>query len=302
MIIFPFADHLSLFERLESAAARGSFQIDRFENGELYASLFTPVRMEHCVVLGSIAPPDERLVSFTLLAHTLKKESCRKVTALLPYLAYSRQDKVKSGQSLAAAWIGFLLQASGVDEAYTVDVHSKRDQQLFPIPLISSFPAELFAKAIRNFHLTDATVVAPDNGAIPRCQAVNEALGRPSAGISYFEKIRDETGIKHVGLFGNVGPRALIIDDMLDTGGTLISACEKLIATGTREIFIIVTHGLFTGIGWKKLWSLNVQRIFCTDTIPAAKETMAESRITILPVGEMLREQLAQLQIVAGAR
>lgn len=302
MIIFPFADHLSLFERLGSDANRGSFQIDRFENGELFASVLTPVRREHCVLLGSIAPPDERLFSLALLAHTLKKEGCHKITALLPYLAYSRQDKDKHGQSLAAGWIGSLLQASGVDEAFTIDVHSKRDRNLFAIPLISTFPAELFAKAIRDFQLIDATVVAPDNGAIPRCQAVNEALGRPEAKISYFEKLRVEAGIKHVALFGNVGPRALIVDDMLDTGGTLISACEKLVAAGTRDIFIIVTHGLFTGIGWKKLWSLKVRRIFCTETIPASKEIMAESRITILPIGEVLRDQLSRLQVIAAAR
>lgn len=302
MIIFPFADHLSLFERLGSDANRGSFQIDRFENGELFASVLTPVRREHCVLLGSIAPPDERLFSLALLAHTLKKEGCHKITALLPYLAYSRQDKDKHGQSLAAGWIGSLLQASGVDEAFTIDVHSKRDRNLFAIPLISTFPAELFAKAIRDFQLIDATVVAPDNGAIPRCQAVNEALGRPEAKISYFEKLRVETGIKHVAMFGNVGPRALIVDDMLDTGGTLISACEKLVAAGTRDIFIIVTHGLFTGIGWKKLWSLKVRRIFCTETIPASKEIMAESRITILPIGEVLRDQLSRLQVIAAAR
>lgn len=297
-IVFPFPDYVSLFERLGSSAIQGSFQIGRFGNGELFASVLTPVRMEHCVLLGSIAPPDERLLSFALLAHTLKKEGCHKVTALLPYLAYSRQDKDKRGQSIAASWIGSFLQASGVDEAFTIDVHSKRDQQLFPIPLVSIFPAELFAKAIRNFHLTDATLVAPDNGAIPRCQAVNEALGRPSASVPYFEKLRDETGIKHVALFGSVGPRALIIDDMLDTGATLISACEKLIEAGAREIFIIVTHGLFTGTDWKKLWSLNVKRIFCTETIPPSKDVIKDSRITSLPITEVLREQLASLQSI----
>ena len=302
MIIFPFADYLSLFERLGSAATKGGFTIGRFENGELFASVLTPVRMEHCVLLGSIAPPDERLLSFALLAHTLKKEGCHKVTALLPYLAYSRQDKDKQGESLATACVGSFLMASGIDEVFTIDVHSKRDQELFPIPLASTFPAEIFAKAIKDFHLTDATAVAPDNGAIPRCQAVNEALGRPTADVPSFEKQRDETGIKHVALFGSVQRRALIIDDMLDTGATLISACEKLLEAGTREIFIMVTHGLFTGTGWKKLWSLNVERIFCTGTIPASKDAVEESRITVLPIFEVLREQLSRLQKIAVTR
>jgi ribose-phosphate pyrophosphokinase len=245
------------------------------------------------VVLGSIAPPDERMLSLALLAHTLKKEGSPRVTAFLPYLAYSRQDKDKPGQSLAAAWVGYLLQASGVDGVFTIDLHSERDKQLFPIPLISTFPAEMFAHAIKKHHLADATLVAPDNGAIPRCQAVNNALGRPAADIPYFEKQRDEKGIKHTGLFGKVGPRTLIIDDMIDTGGTLISACDKLVQSGTREIYIMVTHGLFTGTGWKKLWSLRVRRIFCTGTVPPTPNILDEPRITTLPIVKLLGEQLA---------
>ncbi len=300
MVIFALSGYDSLASQLETSGHRGEFHLGRFENGELFVRLLTEVRHEHCVLVGSLAPPHERLFSFALLAHTLKKEGCRKISAVLPYLAYTRQDKDKHGESLGAAWIGALLKTSGIDEVLTVDVHSRRDQQLFPIPLISSFPAELFANAIRRSGLTDATVVAPDNGAIPRCKEVNEALGRPAATIPYFEKLRDESGIKHTRLFGIVGRRALIIDDMLDTGGTLISACKQLIDSGTFEIFIVVTHGLFTGTDWKKLWSLNVQHIFCTDTIPALPAIREEQRVTILPIREVLREQLSGLQLIAA--
>lgn len=300
MVIFAFPGYDSLASQLETAGHRGEFNVGRFENGEIFVRVLTEVRHDHCVLLGSLTPPHERLLSFLLLAHTLKKEGCHKISALLPYLAYTRQDKDKRGESLAASWIGALLSASGIDEVLTVDLHSQRDQQLFPIPLISSFPTELFASAIRRFGLTDATVVAPDNGAIPRCKDVNEALLRPAAAIPYFEKLRHESGIKHTRLFGVVGRRALIIDDMLDTGGTLISACRQLVEAGTREIFIVVTHGLFTGTDWKRLWSLNVQRIFCTDTIPALPAIREEQRITILPIRELLREQLSGLQLIAA--
>ncbi len=300
MVIFAFPDYDSLATQLETAAPRGDFHVGRFDNGELFVRVLTEVRHDHCVILGSLAPPHERLLSFLLLAHTLKKDGCHKISAFLPYLAYTRQDKDKRGESLAATWIGALLKAAGIDEVFTIDVHSQRDRQLFPIPLLSTFPTELFANAIRKFGLTDATVVAPDNGAIRRCKDVNEALGRPAAAIPYFEKLRDGTGIKHSRLFGIVGPRVLIIDDMLDTGGTLISACKQLVEAGPHEIFIVVTHGLFTGVGWKELWSLNVQHIFCTDTIPALPAIREEQRITILPIREILREQLSGLQLIAA--
>lgn len=295
MIVFAFTDYEHLLERLEPVPQRGKFELGRFENGELFVSVLTPARTAHCVVLGSIAPPDERLLSLTLLAHTLKKEGSTKVTAFLPYLAYSRQDKAKAGKSLAAAFVGSLLQASGVDEVFTIDVHSERDKQLFPIPLVSTFPIDVFAHAIKKYRLADTTLVAPDNGAIPRCQAVHNALGGPASDIAYFEKQRDETGITHTGLFGRVGPRVLMLDDMLDTGATLISACEKLVQAGAREIYIMVTHGLFTGTGWKKLWSFRVQRIFCTETVPATQDILDEPRITRLPIAQLLREQFALL-------
>ena len=300
MIVCSFTDYEYLLDTLKPAVQKGDFEVRRFANNELFISLRTPVRMDHCLILGSIAPPDERLLSLALLAHTLKKEGARKVTAFLPYLAYDRQDKEKPGESLAIAWVGSLLQAAGVDEVCTIDVHSERDKQLFPIPLLSTFPARIFANAIGEHHLIDATIVAPDNGAIPRCRSVNAALGRPTSDVPYLEKRRGEMGIRHTKMHGNAGPRAVIIDDILDTGATLISACDNLLQSGTSEIFIMVTHGLFTGSDWRKLWSLKVNRIFCMDTIPPAKDVLEESRITIVSVGQLLKEQIAQLNADAA--
>jgi ribose-phosphate pyrophosphokinase len=295
MIIFPFANYEYFLRTLESppVAETGSFEFGRFENGELFATVVTPVRAAHCLMVGSIAPPDEQLLSMALLSHTLKKEGANKVTAVLPYLGYSRQDKSKPGKSLATGWLGSILQASGVDEVITVDIHSERSKQLFPIPMTSLFPDQVFAHAIAWRELADATLVAPDNGAIWRCQAVNKAAGRPNDEIAYFEKQRDEKGITHAGPFGKVGPRVLIVDDMIDTGSTLVSACEQLVQSRTREIYIMVTHGLFTGAGWKRLWALGVQRIFCTDTIPARSEIVDEPRITFLSIVPLLSDHLA---------
>jgi ribose-phosphate pyrophosphokinase len=168
---------------------------------------------------------------------------------MFPYLAYARHDKDKPGESLGAAWVGAIAQASGIDEVIAVDVHSDRARDLFPIPVISLSPAEIFAKALRRFSLTDATIVAPDEGAIARCEAVKKALGMTGGEIPYFAKHRTATGITHVGRISDVGRRVVIIDDILDTGGTLVSACERLREVGVEEIYVMVTHGLFTGVG-----------------------------------------------------
>jgi ribose-phosphate pyrophosphokinase len=278
----------------------GQFTVGRYDNGELHATVRTPVSGQHCVVLASIAPPDEELLSALLLAHTLKKEGAIAVTALLPYLAYSRQDKDKPGQSMATAWAGSLLRASGFDRVVTVDAHSERDVRLFPIPLTSLSPAAVFADALRTYQLTEATIVAPDDGAIDRCAAVKKATGIAGTETPYFEKQRSETGITHMGPIGFVGPRVVIIDDILDTGTTLVSACEKLLGAGARETYIMVTHGLFTGTHWKRLWTLGVRRIFCTDTLPVADD-LDRKNIVTLSVIPLLQRQLLALEAGAPA-
>jgi ribose-phosphate pyrophosphokinase len=296
MILFSFSAFEHIAQQLRSIASvqAGRFTVGRYDNQELHASVEGSVSGEHCVILGTIAPPDECLLSVMLLAQTLKKEGADKITAVLPYLAYSRQDKDKSGESLGTAWVGALLKSSGIDQVLTVDVHSERDKQLFPIPLISLSTAILFADVIQKHRLTDATIVAPDNGAIGRCEAVKRAAGMPIGETPYFEKKRTEKGIIVHGPVGTVGAKAVIVDDMIDTGGTLVSACEKLMAAGVQEIYILVTHGLFTGSSWPRLWSLAVRRIFCTDTVPL-RSGIEAANVTVLSVVPLISERLSWL-------
>jgi ribose-phosphate pyrophosphokinase len=289
MILFALEKYEAMgaaFEKNLPWLKSGRSRVARYDNGELHISLPTPVKAQHCLILGSVAPPDEQLLSVLLLAHTLKKEGAASVTALLPYLAYSRQDKDKPGESLATAWAGLLARASGLDQVITVDLHSKADQQLFAVPLLSLSSAEIFASAINEYQLQKATIVAPDNGAIGRCEEVKLAAGMPKSETPYFEKHRVETGITHVGPIGKVGSQAVIIDDVLDTGITLVSACEKLAGAGVQEIHIMVTHGLFTGTSWKELWSLGVKRIFCTDSVPLPADFDANRivRLSVIPL------------------
>ena len=296
MLLFSFPDYENIAQQLRAVASvqAGPFTVGRYDNQELHARVEGPVSGVHCLILGTIAPPDECLLSVTLLADTLKKEGAGKVTALFPYLAYSRQDKDKPGESLGTAWVGALLRSSGIDQVLSVDVHSERDKQLFPIPLISLSTAPLFADAIQKYRLTDATIVAPDNGAIRRCEDVKKAAGMPMGETPYFEKERTEKGIFLHGPVGKVGAKAVFVDDMIDTGGTLVSACEKLRSAGVVEIYILVSHGLFTESSWTQLWSLGVKRIFCTDTVPL-RPGIEAANISVLSVVPLISERLSWL-------
>lgn len=269
----------------------GQFSMVRYDNQELHVTIQSRVTGDHCFILGSVTPPECLMVSFLLLAHTLKKEGATRVTGILPYLAYSREDKPKPGQSLAAAWTGAVLKASGFDEIWTVDLHSEQDRKLFPLPLESLFPCAIFRESLGTLGLNGASFVSPDQGAIPRCQAMMSAAGVKSGNLVYFEKHRTETGIVHHLPMGKVERCAVIVDDILDTGATLVSACEKLVAAGAEELYICVTHGLFTGKEWHNLWALPVKHIYCTDTIPACAN-IRDPRITVLPVAPVLREGL----------
>jgi len=295
-VIFSLPDHRELLpeEITElSTPALGSATVARFSNGELYARVESPVEGLACAVLGSLAPPDERLLSMLLMAHTLKREGARRVVALLPYLGYARQDRADAGQSLGIAWVGALLRASGVERVITVDLHSHRAAACLGVLLRSVSPAALFAEALTRNGLGELSVVAPDEGALERCEAVIRAAGIRMP-IAYLRKRRDGNGVTHSKLAGEVMPRVAIVDDILDTGATLLSACAELRRVGVREITVCATHGLFTGERWRELPALGVRRIYTTDSVPAAR-AHADAIIQVLPAGRLVLDAFARV-------
>lgn len=141
----------------------------------------------------------------------------------------------------------------------------------------------MFAEEIVRLAPGEVTIVAPDEGAIERCEAVRQAAGI-QASVAYLEKERTAEGIKHLALHGTVGPHAVVVDDILDTDSTLVSCCEVLGKSGVQDITIMTTHGLFTGTHWKKLWSLPVRRVYCTDIVPLLQFPQPVTSLSILPL------------------
>ena len=170
----------------------GEFSVTGYENQEFQAAVQSTFAGEQCFLLGSINPPECQMLSFLLLGHMLQKEGASLVTGILPYLAYSREDKLKAGQSLATAWMGGLLTASG--EIWTIDLHSEQDKKLFPLPLESLSPSTIFHESLAKLGLNSARFVYPTR-VIPRCQAMKSAAGVTSGKIVYFEKHRTAGGI-----------------------------------------------------------------------------------------------------------
>jgi ribose-phosphate pyrophosphokinase len=249
---------------------------ERFANGELVLRLPRPAAGRACILIGTATPPEHRLVTFLLAADTLTRHGAASVRAVLPYLAYTRQDRPEDQTSLACAWLGALLRASGVDDVLTVDVHSGEAARLVGVPVSSLSSAALLASAL-DVH-NAAVVVAPDHGARARARELADALGSGHR-VAWLEKRRTAEGVVHTALHGELGPRAVVVDDILDTGGTLVSCCRELRRHGVQTIDIAVTHGLFTGEAWRELLEL-ARTIHVTDTVPEAA-ARATARIVV---------------------
>jgi ribose-phosphate pyrophosphokinase len=289
----PLAFALSPYRRLVasiSGVERGDAAVDRFPNRELHARIAAPVRGRDCIVVGSISPPDTRLAQLTLLAHTLRRGDARSITAMVPYLAYARQDRADVGESLGLAWVGVLLAAAGVDAVVTVDVHSRAAPALLGMPVISLPGTPVLAAALPpEWTSSDVTFVAPDEGARERCQALADAVAsaRPIAVVA---KRRSATGVVHTELTGTVGRRVVLVDDILDTGATLISCCRWLAREGVEDVAVVVTHGVLTGDAWRALPSVGVRRLWMTDTVPSAGRRAASA--DIVPIAPVLAPRL----------
>lgn len=284
----------------EHSGEVGRLVVERFPNQELSLRVETPVEGQSCLLVGSVAPPDEQLLSVLLAADTLNRQGASRITALLPYLAYARQDKPEPGRGLGIAWVGRLLSAGGVDELITIDVHSPAVAAFLEVPLLSLSPARLFAAEIERAGLLDAVVVAPDEGAVERCRAVAEAAGIAKP-VAYLRKERTPSGVVHGELVGQLGRQAVVVDDILDTGGTLLSCCRDLQRRGVEQTTVMVTHGLFTGEAWRDLSSLTVERIYVTDSVPSAVRRRREG-VRLISVRPLIEEAAASCSERAQAR
>ena len=258
-------------------------RISRFANGELRMRVSRPVEGRRCVVVGSLSPPAGNLERLTLVTHALRRAGASRVTALLPYLAYARQDRAARTESLGLAWVGGLLRASGVNEVVCVDVHSRRAAEVLGLGLASLSPAKLIASALPTAWRSQVSFVAPDRGAVDRTVSVARAVGADPS-VVWARKRRTATGVEHLGFVGSPKNRAVIVDDILDTGDTLVSCCRALRGDGVAEIAVIATHGLFTGTRWEALLAEGVREMWVTDTVLARHRPRQAHIVSVAPL------------------
>ena len=297
LILFPDNNFRTIVEPIigSSYALIGKLSYGAYACSEIFIELNQDITEKKCLIVSGIYPPDKNFLSILLLADTLKRNGAGEIILFSPYLAYSRQIESGERKSAASDLILKLFNASGITKVVTVDLHDKSLFNKFPKILTSLSPAKLFSTEIKNLKLISPTVVAPDSGAVNRAKEFTREA-KIYKDIVVLKKERVQSGVKVTGVVGKLSEEAIIVDDILDTGDTLVACCEKLVENGAREIYIVVTHGFFSGSGWERLWGLNVKKIFTTNSIPlpTKSENLNIKVLTVTPLIEELVKAYSQ--------
>ncbi len=239
---------------------KGVFILTKFSDGEIYSRVEDDVRGKDVWVLASTQPPGDNLLELAFLLDSLTRGGA-KVNLIIPYFAYARQDRiVKKGEALTSKVVSDLLQSFNLKRIFVIHMHSTRIRKFLDYEDV--IPIDLFSAVIRKMEV----VVAPDRGAMNLAKKVSERYGLALAHMEKFRPEMEEVEITR--LVGNVrGRKALIVDDMISTGKTVIKASQRLIASGAKEVSVIATHGVFSGDAVKDLEGSSIKAVFVTNSI-----------------------------------
>lgn len=269
----------------------GLAKIWRFPDGEKIIRLESDVRGRDCfVVQSTCAPVDENLVELLIFLDCLRRASAARVTAVVPYFGYARQDRKDAGRvPITAKLTANLITAAGADRLLSVDLHAKQLQGFFDIPVDHLTAEPVFVEYFRAKRMPDLTVVAPDVGNMKTASKYATALGAELAIIHKRRLSGEEIVCEEV--IGNVRDRNIIMcDDMITTAGTICGAAQLLKQRGARRICVGATHGIFAGQAAERIAGSPIDEVAVTDTIPLNSDAAAMKNICILSVASVLGE------------
>jgi ribose-phosphate pyrophosphokinase len=265
-------------------------QVERtkFADGEILIKPLETVRNHHVYVVQSTSKPaTENLMELLIFVDALRRSSAKEITVVMPYYGFARQDRVaKSREPITARLVADLLTVAGVDHIMTVDIHTLQIQGFFKIPFDNISPYQLFAKEIKS--RIDATdnlvIVSPDHGSVVRARNFAELFKNATIGIVDKRRNRPNSA-ESINLIGDVdGKIAVLIDDIVDTGNTILGAVNLIRQAGAKKIYICATHGVFSQDACRRIEEANIEAFFITDTIPQ----VASSKLIPISVAPLL--------------
>lgn len=270
-------------------------EIMRFADGEVNLDIPETVRGHKVFVIQSTcAPVNEHIMELLIMIDALKRASAREINVMIPYYGYSRQDrKAKARQPISAKLVADLLQTAGATRVISMDLHAAQIQGFFNIPIDNFSSKPILFKYIATKNLHNICVVSPDHGGVARARKLADALNAP---IAIIDKRRPKPNVAEVmNIIGDVDEKdCVIIDDMIDTGGSIAAAATALKNAGAKRIIVCCTHPVFSGDAPKKLSEAPIEEVVCTNTIELPKEKIFP-KLKQLSVAELLGQGIINI-------
>ncbi len=271
----------------------GNAQVTHFSDGEIYVEINENVRGVNCfVVQPTCSPVNEAVMELLIMIDALRRASAGSIVAVIPYFGYARQDrKVKPRTPITSKLVADLISAAGADRVVSMDLHAGQIQGFFNIPFDHLFAMPVFIDELRNRGYTgsDTVVVSPDAGGVERARAYSKRLG---AGLAIIDKRRSGPGVSEVmNIIGDVkGKAAVIVDDIIDSAGTLANAARAVIDAGARSVSACGTHPVFSGPAVERLEASPLHEVIVSNSIPLRPDAEACEKIQAKSVGTLLGE------------
>ena len=271
--------------------------IKRFADGEIYIEINENIRGNSVFVIQSTSTPaNDNLMELLLCIDALRRSSAKNITAVIPYFGYARQDrKVAPRTSISAKVVSNLITNAGASRIVTVDLHAGQIQGFFDIPVDNLFTTPMFARYIKKkFKTKNLVCVSPDVGGVQRTRGLATKI---KADLAIIDKRRPEPGKSQVmNIIGDVkGKNCIIVDDIIDSGGTIVNAVEALKKAGAIDVYVFITHAVLSGDAAEKIKKSKIKKLIITDTIDNSLKIKNNSKIEVISIAPLMAEAISRI-------
>ena len=271
-------------------------RVERFNDGEIFVEVFENVRGEDMYIIQSTSrPANDNLMELLIIADALRRSSADRITAVIPYFGYARQDRrAKARTPISAKLVANLLTEAGIDRVLTLDLHAAQIQGFFDIPVDNLYASPIFSLDIEHHfkgQMDDLMIVSPDVGGVARARDIAKRINAP---LAIVDKRREKAGeVAGMTVIGNVeGKKCIIVDDICDTAGTLCKAAETLIEAGATEVHSYITHGVLSGPAVERVQNSVMKSLVITDSIEPTEAVKKCPNIRIVPTAPMFAQAI----------
>ena len=273
----------------------GKSTVNKFSDGEIQVSIWESVRdCDVYVVQPTCAPVNDHLMELLIMIDALKRASAGRINAVIPYYGYARQDrKAKARDPITAKLVANLIQAAGADRVISMDLHANQIQGYFDIPVDHLLGLPILTKYFKEKNLDNVVVVSPDHGSVTRARNMAERLDAP---IAIVDKRRPEPNKSEImNIIGDIdGKNCTLLDDMIDTAGTICNAASALIELGAKNVYACATHGVLSGPAKERLEKSPIQELVLLNTLPIDDEKKLD-KMTFISVGPIFSEVITRV-------